>query len=633
MITISKNDVYSRISDSVDKDFDGEVRKAENYLRARSTEADKARARLQSHRDRKTEIEAEIQTQLGIQAGCQNRRKTYQERVFENQRRQIDCDATLADAQYRARSAAEQQLYARRRADELEMSVPVDTSNHDREMEEYRRRQSVMKAEIDSLAKKHREAVREARRDEEFVSIANHLQLELDKLMRQQRLDVAPVENDAFKQQQQKHEMLLEEARSASAAASAALRDAEEAVDHARQAAAATREEAESLASEPERDKASENHAMQRELELREEMASLQLDWTPGEEKIVWREIDAQSGLNAVLMDRFDAAEACRRRFDEAEVSRSGQLQDLEVLTGHRKEAESLWEKARNSEVARITAEAAPNLENVEKELATARFQRDEQRNRLRERFGTLALTEEENEILTGTFSEEDRHVLESGGELTYRPELSFSDHFFNIFFGGLAGLCAFAGIIEWFQIEEPEQGWQLLLSGVSLIVLCIIGIGIVELVTEALRGERKVWIEKDDNGLPQLRDTGLKYRSYERALRHQGEYAVLEGLKKKVAGLEAEVATLSSIAEEKVNTTLPATADKSPLDTHPELDSMVEHWNSQLLAASRGHGPWPEIDPSKLKARRADSSPGYSAVWNRWRDELREEKLEAFLP
>lgn len=630
MIRINVETLREQIRDYWFDEFAGEIRSAQDHLDERRAAADAVRKRLAGEEGRKSELDRLIQEQRNIIGGCQFRRKMHPGRLEEAYRRVEQAEREVAEAEQRSQKAEEEESYLRRRRDEIEDLRPVDTTDYEGRVEAYKRRRKLFDEEIADLEQQYNAARKAATDDESQLSVVQHLGLKLEDLRRDQRILEVPEESPGFRLQLRQYEERLGEVKSNHATALVALHDASKELNGSRSSLVYYRSELEKLKSQPERDTQAEADARVALSEYEKELATLRLAPSMEERAKLQAEAQAEADLGAVSARRDAAIQDSAQELEHK--TRKVQLAKLATLTSMRAEAADLWSRAVEAERDFIADDLVPDLAPAKQRMEDAKKRLQARDQEIIENYGSLQLSSEERDALETAFTPGERATLQSGGELTYIERPGCLGHFLPVYFGGLAGLGAAAGLLRlWSPTGEVPDGAK----GLAILLVVVLGIAGVWLVTTVwgrLFWRQKVSLQPDEYGVPKLKDSGYKYGLYNRALDHQRELRERNALLDEVNQLRDTWARHNETATNHAERLLPDSATMVPLRSGDKLDAQVAAWNDALLEAAIGTVEWPAIDFFPLQARKRHDSPAYNNAWQGWVARLRKHGLGAFV-
>ena len=629
MIAIGPAPLRSEIRRYWEDQFSAEIQAAQEHLSKAEGAANEVRGRLAAEEERRTQIEQLIQEQQNIQGGCQERRRHYPERLESARLAVADAERALAAAEERASKAAEDEAYRRRRVDEIEDMRPYDTSDYEGRMEAYNRQMSNFDREILDLEKTYKEAQNAAAEDASKSSIADHLWLSLEDLKRTQRTLEVPHENTAYKQQLRQFEERLREAESNRAAAFVEMHDASEDLESARTVLSHDRRRLDELEAEPELDVKRETEAREAEAELLTELEGLQLAALPHEQNALRTETVAQTRLDKI---RARCEAAIQESVDRLEQeTRQSQLDQLALLTGERDTVAELWHHEVASERERIAAENVPELAGAKEQLDAKERELSRQKSGLRHRFGSTELSEKESNALANSFTPKDWEILKSGGELAYIRDRGFLELFLPVYFGGILGFAALAGL--WRLIfGESQEGFS---TGFFVLMIALfVGTGVYIGVksTGWLFYRQRVSLAPGERDLRQVNDPGGKYWLYNQAVKHAHALSDLRATETEVDRLAETWSGLNDVAFAYAERMLPDTESAVPLLGGAELDADVADLSRTILMSAVGDGAWPHIDFELLQAHKQGATVHYNNVWDRWSANLRRRGLGVFV-
>lgn len=628
MITISSDEVRGDIERHWRTEFAEALVEKQQKLASLTEAAQAGRDRVAAEQVRKAELEELIQKQYGISAGCKNRAKTHAQRSEMNRRHIADLERELTEAQRQEQLFIDEEVYCRRRFQDLEDSRPVDTSNYQGRLAEYQERLERLDNEIEQLEREHKEALRALEDDETLAQRVEYLAITLEDLQRKRRLEDIPHENLEFLQQLRDYESRLESAREKHRSAEKDRREAAQTVERHRDDLSFYQDQAERLAAEPEED-ARKAEAAERTLrELEDQLQGLRLEMTPNELELLRREAAAERELADLNSEVERRADETFQRFLQGPVGGSPAIEDLAVLTARRREADDLWREEIELARTQIAHNKVPDLQRISADREAAHRAAAAKEKELRAKFGGVKLTNDERNALEA-MPAKDFNALRSGQAVTYDDP---SDWQMGI--GCVLGLALAAAISagasslleSW--TGEPSNGGAILIFILLAVPSLVVASGLVF----ALVPKKQVKPVSRDDGRFDAVDTGKKYAAAVSALNHRNERELFEELQAEAAELDKRWAEKSGEAGGHLDRILPAEVRRSPLNESRALDEAAEDFRASLTAAALGQRPWPNLDVAQLKAQRRAGSPTYVAVWDRWAGRMREKGLAAFV-
>lgn len=623
MMTISPDVIHRDLELYWRADYANALDEKQRVLSSLNAAAQPGRDRVAAEEESKRELEALMQRQLGIRAGCKNRAKTYAQRCEENRRRIVEAERELAEAQRQEQRLIDEEVYSRRRVQELEDSPPVDTSNYQGRLEEYRRQLERLDNEIELVERDYKKAQRALQDDETAAQRVEYLERTLEDLQRQRRIKEEPPQNYEYLEHKRDYDTRLEAAKEHLRAAEADRRTATQNVSRLRDDLSVFEDAADRLASEPTEDAEKARAATERLRELEEELQSLQLDMTPDERELIRREAAAEhdfAKLNAEIERRVEDS---FQRFLQGPVGGSGDAEKLAVLTARRDEANSLWRAEMEYTRELIERDKVPDLRQLTAKREAAWRAVKEKKDELRAEYGNVKLTSDEHRALDQLPAEHWKKL--SSGEAIEYEELSDWRMGIGCVLGPALAAAVAAGISSALDAGTGERVFLFLLAALPSYALTTIAI-------VALAPKKQLRSVPRADGRIDLVDTGEKYAAAAAAINHKNETEVLQELKAAARKIDTSWSEKSNAATEHFDRMLPADARRSPLSRSRELDDAVEDLRASLLGATLGHEPWPELNLTPLKAQRHSDAPAYDAAWNRWAKRLREEGLAAFV-
>lgn len=628
MIKISSDVIRRDLESYWRADYANALDEKQRLLSLLNDAAQPGRDRVAAEAAAKSELEALMQRQYGIRAGCRNRAKTYAQRCEENRRRVVEAERELAEAQRQEQRLIDEEVYSRRRVQELEDSPPVDTSNYQGRLEEYRGQLERLDNEIELVERDYKKAQRALEGDETSTQRVEYLARTLEDLQRQRRIKEEPPKNYEYLEQKRDYDTRLESAKEHLRAAEEDRQTATQYVSRLREDLTVYEDAADQLASEPQEDAEKAQAATERLRELEDELQSLQLEMTPDELELVRREAAAERDLTELNAEVERRVEDSFQRFLQGPVGGSGDVEELTVLTARRDEANSLWRAEMEHTRELIEHEEVPDLRQVTAKREVAWRAVTEKENELRSTYGNVELTGDEQRALSELPSEH-WTKLRSGQAIKYEDVSDWQMGIGCVLSLPLAAAIA-AGISSLLEswTSEPSNG-----AGIVIFILAVLpSFLLADSVIIAVTPRRQLQPVSRADGRIDVVDTGKKYAEAAAAINHRNETEVLHELKAAAKKLDALWSEKSGAATEHFDRVLPAEVRRSPLSESRELDDAIEDLRGSLLAAALGHEPWPVLNLTPLKAQRHGASPAYDAAWNRWVGRLQEKGLAAFV-
>lgn len=623
MIKISSDVIRRDLESYWRADYANALDEKQRLLSLLNDAAQPGRDRVAAEAAAKSELEALMQRQYGIRAGCRNRAKTYAQRCEENRRRIVEVERELAEAQRQEQRLIDEEVYSRRRVQELEDSPPVDTSNYQGRLEEYRGQLERLDNEIELVERDYKKAQRALEGDETSTQRVEYLARTLEDLQRQRRIKEEPPKNYEYLEQKRDYDTRLESAKEHLRAAEEDRQTATQYVSRLREDLTVYEDAADRLASEPQEDAEKAQAATERLRELEDELQSLQLEMTPDELELVRREAAAERDLTELNVEVERRVEDSFQRFLQGPVGRSGDVEELAVLTARRDEANSLWRAEMEHTRELIEHEEVPDLRQLTAKREAAWRAVTEKENELRSTYGNVELTGDEHRALDLLPAEHWKKL--SSGEAIEYEELSDWRMGIGCVLGPALAAAVAAGISSALDAGTGERFFLFLLAVLPSYALMTIAM-------VALAPKKQLRPVPRADGRIDVVDTGKKYTEAVVAINHRNETEVLRERKAAAKKLDALWSEKSEAATEHFDRVLPAEVRPSPLSESRALDDAVEDLRGSLLAATLGHEPWPVLDLTPLKAQRHSDSPAYDAAWNRWVGQLREKGLAAFV-
>lgn len=627
-MTISPDVIHRDLELYWRADYANALDEKQRVLSSLNAAAQPGRDRIAAEEESKRELEALMQRQLGIRAGCKNRAKTYAQRCDENRRRIVEAERELAEAQRQEQRLIDEEVYSRRRVQELEDSPPVDTSNYQGRLEEYRGQLERLDNEIELVERDYKKAQRALQDDETVAQRVEYLERTLEDLQRQRRIKEEPPRNYEYLEHKRDYDTRLEAAKEHLRAAEADRRTATQNVSRLRDDLSVFEDAADRLASEPTEDAEKARAATERLRELEEELQSLQLDLTPDERELIRREAAAEHDLAKLNAEIERRVEDSFQRFLQGPVGGSGDAEKLAVLTARRDEANSLWRAEMEHTRELIERDKVPDLRQLTAKREAAWRAVKEKKDELRAEYGNVKLTSDEHRALDQLPAEHWKKL--SSGEAIEYEELSDWRMGIGCVLGLALAVAIAAGVSSLLETwtGEPSDG-----GGILIFFLAVLpSYGVATVLIVALTPKKQLRPVPRADGRIDAVDTGEKYAAAAAAINHKNETEVLQELKAAARKIDTSWSEKSDAATEHFDRMLPADARRSPLSRSRELDDAVKDLRESLLGATLGHEPWPELNLTPLKAQRHSDAPAYDAAWNRWVGRLREKGLAAFV-